>query len=71
MGTSLEVLSRSKVLRADVIYKGFLVDDTRGGEGRLKLKPIKSDNGAVEKLFKPNEEAIHTSNLAINYTAIQ
>ena len=38
-----------------------------GGEGRLKLKPIKSDNEAIEKLFKSDEDVIPTSNLTINY----
>ena len=60
-------ISANDQFLADIIYKGFLVDDTRGGEGRLKLKPIKSDNEAIEKLFKSNEEAIPTSNLTINY----
>ncbi len=54
--------------REKEIYERYLVDPYADNlETSLKLKPIKKDNDAYEKLFKENTEVIEASNVTINY----
>ncbi len=45
----------------------YLVDRYQPEETRVKLKPIKNDQRAFQKLFDRNEEPVHESNLTTNY----
>lgn len=61
-----EVVPRSSNLGAR-LYEDYLVDKWQSENNRIKLKPIKKDCIAYEKLFGDEEEAIKNSNLTINY----
>jgi len=52
---------------ADKIYKTYLIDEWQEDETRIKLKPVKNDRMAFERLFDDNEEHIPESNLTVNY----
>ena len=52
---------------AQQIYEDFLVDKYEPDQTRMKLKPIKNDQTAFEKLFDNSNEYIADSNLTINY----
>ena len=52
---------------ASQIFEDFLVDKWEPEEKRIKLKPIKNDKTAFEKLFENDDELILDSNLTINY----
>ncbi|MDC7248472.1 MAG: DUF4268 domain-containing protein [Sphaerochaetaceae bacterium] len=52
---------------ASQIFEDFLVDKWEPEETRIKLKPIKNDKTAFEKLFENDDELIIESNLTINF----
>lgn len=45
------------------IYEEFLVDKYQPKETRMKLKPVKNDQKALDRLFGDSKEYIRTSNL--------
>ncbi len=49
------------------IYDDFLVDKYQPKDTRIKLKPIKNDRKAFERLFNSEDEHIRESNLTTNY----
>lgn len=49
------------------IYEDFLVDKYQPQETRIKLKPVKNDQKALNKLFDGADEHIIGSNLTANY----
>lgn len=49
------------------IYEEFLVDKYQPKETRMKLKPVKNDQKALDRLFGDSKEYIRTSNLTTNY----
>ena len=52
---------------ADKIYKTYLIDEWQEDETRIKLKPVKNDKAAFDKLFKDSSEYVQASNLTVNY----
>ncbi|NCB26706.1 MAG: DUF262 domain-containing protein [Bacteroidia bacterium] len=53
---------------ADKIYKTYLIDEWQEDfDTRIKLKPVKKDSMAFERLFENSEEPIPDSNLTVNY----
>lgn len=51
----------------DTLTKKFLVDDVNPNHRKLKLKPIKGDRSAYEKLFGHEDEYERNSNITQNY----
>lgn len=51
----------------DKIYKTYLIDEWQEEDTRIKLKPVKNDSKAFDKLFGEEDEFIPESNLTINY----
>lgn len=51
----------------DTLTKKFLVDDINPHHRKLKLKPIKGDRSAYEKLFGHEDEYERDSNITQNY----
>lgn len=51
----------------DRIYEEYLVDKWQPKETRIKLKPVKNDKNALDKLFFDSSEFVRDSNLTINY----
>lgn len=51
----------------DTLTKKFLVDDVNPNHRKLKLKPIKGDRSAYEKLFEHEDEFERDSNITQNY----
>lgn len=51
----------------DRILEEYLIDKWKPEENKIKLKPIKNDAKAYEKLFNKTEENIEESNISINY----
>ena len=51
----------------DMIYEQFLVDKYQEKDKRIKLKPIKNDKNAFDKLFDDQDEYILDSNITVNY----
>lgn len=49
------------------IYEEFLVDKYQPQEQRIKLKPVKNDQKAFQKLFSDADDPIRESNLTTNY----
>lgn len=49
------------------IFEDYLVDKHQPKETRIKLKPVKNDRSAFEKLFDAGEEKDNQSNLTYNY----
>ncbi len=49
------------------IFEEYLVDKWKPEDTRIKLKPVKNDQTAFEKLFSDSTEYIRDSNLTINY----
>lgn len=49
------------------IYEEYLVDKWQPEDTRIKLKPVKNDQKAFQKLFNDSEECIRESNLTTNY----
>lgn len=52
---------------ADKIYKTYLIDEWQEDSTRIKLKPVKSDRAAFERLFDEPDAYIQESNLTANY----
>ena len=52
---------------AQEIFEDYLVDKHQPKETRVKLKPVKNDRNAFEKLFDVDEENDKQSNLTYNY----
>lgn len=52
---------------AQIIQEDYLINKRRSGETRLKLKPVKDDQLALQKLFGDPSEYIEDSNLTVNY----
>lgn len=52
---------------ADMIYKTYLIDEWQDEDSRLKLKPVKNDRLAFNKLFGSETDYIQESNLTSNY----
>ena len=52
---------------AQEIFEDYLVDKHQPKETRVKLKPVKNDRNAFEKLFDIDEENDKQSNLTYNY----
>lgn len=51
----------------DMIYEQFLVDKYQEKDKRIKLKPIKNDKTAFDKLFDDQDDYILDSNITVNY----
>lgn len=51
-----------------MIYNKFLVDEWADSDSKIKLKPIKNDRLAYEKLFDDEEETDRWSNITTNYS---
>lgn len=51
----------------DMIYEQFLVDKYQEKDKRIKLKPIKNDKNAFDKLFDDQDDYILDSNVTVNY----
>lgn len=52
---------------AQEIFEDYLVDKHQPKETRVKLKPVKNDRSAFEKLFDVDDENDKQSNLTYNY----
>ena len=52
---------------AQEIYEDYLVDKHQPKETRVKLKPVKNDRSAFEKLFDLDDENDRQSNLTYNF----
>ena len=52
---------------AEEIFEDYLVDKHQPKETRIKLKPVKNDRSAFEKLFDPDYDNDNQSNLTYNY----
>ena len=52
---------------ASEIFEDYLVDKHQPKETRIKLKPVKNDRSAFEKLFDADDENDKQSNLTYNY----
>lgn len=52
---------------AEKIYKEYLVDEYQDEDKKIKLKSIKDDQIAFNKLFSSKDEYIKSSNITINY----
>lgn len=52
---------------AQEIFEDYLVDKHQPKETRVKLKPVKNDRSAFEKLFDVDDEKDKQSNLTYNY----
>lgn len=57
----------AKVTLSERIYEEYLVDKWQDEDTRIKLKPVKNDQKAFEKLFEDESEHINESNLTVNY----
>jgi Uncharacterized conserved protein len=60
------VVVPNSALLGQQIYEDYLIDKWKPQETRIKLKPIKKDREAFDRLFS-DDENIATSNLTINY----
>lgn len=62
------VIVPAQINLADRIYKTYLIDEWQEDmTTRIKLKPVKNDRAAFERLFADTEEHIPDSNLTVNY----
>jgi uncharacterized protein with ParB-like and HNH nuclease domain len=52
---------------ADIIIKKYLADEINPDKRKIKLKPIKGDAAAFERLWQNPEEYHHKSNVTVNY----
>lgn len=52
---------------AQEIFEDYLVDKHQPKETRIKLKPVKNDRSAFERLFDSDDEKDGSSNLTYNY----
>ena len=53
---------------ADTIIKRYLADEINPQNRKVKLKPIKGDADAFERLWQNPEDYNHASNVTLNYT---
>ena len=53
--------------KAEMIKDLYLTNPFKKGDEKLKLKPIKKDNLAFQKLFGDPDEFIMSSNMTVNY----
>lgn len=60
------IVADSKMLKQK-IFDEYLVDKYQPEEKRIKLKPVKNDRTAFDKLFSTAEEHIVGSNVTVNY----
>lgn len=60
-------VTSEKTTLSERIYEQYLVDKWQDEDTRIKLKPVKNDRVAFEKLFHDMSEYIPESNLTINY----
>lgn len=60
-------LSSSINRLAEKIYKEYLVDEYQDEDKKIKLKSIKDDQIAFNKLFSSEDEHIKSSNITLNY----
>ena len=60
-------LTASAETMAQEIYEEYLVDKHQPRETRIKLKPVKDDRNAFDRLFEDETEYIRNSNLTQNY----
>lgn len=49
------------------LLKKYLIDEYSDNETRVKLKPVKDDRTAFDRLFDDNEENIKEANITANY----
>lgn len=49
------------------IYESYLIDKYNVGESSIKLRPVKADRDAYQRLFSEDEERIAESNVTVNY----
>jgi len=52
---------------ADKILRTYLIDEWQEDETRIKLKPVKNDQTAFDKLFDSEADHIKGSNVTVNY----
>ena len=75
---SLLLLAMYDLLQKDVVYSDdhklaekileeYLIDKHQSQETRIKLKPVKNDRNAYQRLYDSPNEYIRESNLTINY----
>lgn len=62
-----KVIFPQKATLSERIYEEYLVDKWQEGDTRIKLKPVKNDQCAFQKLFNDAKDHIPDSNLTINY----
>ena len=62
-----KIVVPAKAMLSERIYEEYLVDKWQDEDTRIKLKPVKNDRLAFEKLFSDASEYIPESNLTINY----
>ena len=61
-----KVVSQTNFL-AQSILENYLIDKYQPKEKRVKLKPVKDDRAAFDRLFDAQEEHLRKSNLTANY----
>lgn len=61
------IVSAENKRLADMIYRTYLIDEWQDEDSRLKLKPVKNDRYAFDKLFGDETEYVQDSNLTVNY----
>lgn len=59
-------LKSNDIIKEKIINQ-YLINQYIGDDRKLKLKPIKNDRTAFEKLFNDDEEFIEESNITTNY----
>ena len=52
---------------AEKILEDYLIDKHQSQETRIKLKPVKNDQNAYQRLYDCQDDCIRESNLTINY----
>lgn len=52
---------------SEKLFKKYLIDEWSEDETRIKLKPVKDDREAFDRLFDNDEENIETANVTANY----
>lgn len=62
-----KIIVSAKAMLSERIYEEYLVDKWQDEDTRIKLKPVKNDRLAFEKLFSDASEYVQESNLTINY----
>ncbi len=62
-----EVLTSESPYLKQQILEEYLVDKWAKQETRIKLKPVKNDRDAFDKLFESADEHVRESNLTTNY----